>query len=268
MCDLYEVSRSGYYAWKKRRPSKRSVDDKALSVEIRRIHLESRRSYGSHRVKAELNARGVEIGRRRVMRLMSRAGLRGRRRRRRIYTTETMAGQAIVPNRLLDRPKPTHTNEVWVTDITYVPTNQGTLYVAALLDAYSRRLVGWSFGSQMGANLCLQALQMAVKRRKPPAGLIHHSDQGMQYLSTRYRDYLDEIGAVASMSRKGNCYDNAMIESFWSTLKLDCLEGKQYHSRHQATLALFEYIETFYNPTRRHSSLGYLSPVAFETTKN
>jgi transposase InsO family protein len=202
------------------------------------------------------------------MRLMVQDGLRGRRRRRRIFTTESVEGQAVVPNRLLGKPRPVRTDQVWVTDITYVPTNQGTLYVAAVLDAYSRRLIGWSFGPQMGADLCMRALRMAVRQRRPQPGLIHHSDQGMQYLSNRYRDELDHIGAVSSMSRKGNCYDNAIIESFWSTLKLDCLEGKQYRSRQAATLAIFEYIVSFYNRSRRHSSLGYLSPVAYEMANN
>jgi|HubBroStandDraft_5_1064220.scaffolds.fasta_scaffold125573_3 putative transposase len=268
MCELYQVSRSGYYAWCDRGPSRRSIDDEALSVQIRAIHMGSKRSYGSLRIKAELAAQGHPVGRRRIMKLMLRDGLRGRRRRRRIFTTETMEGQAVVPNRLLGQPKPVRTNQLWVTDITYIPTNQGTLYMAAVLDAFSRRLIGWSFGPQMGANLCTQALRMAVRQRRPLPGLVHHSDQGMQYLSNQYRQALADIGAVSSMSRKGNCYDNAIIESFWSTMKLDCLEGKQFHSRQQATVALFEYVISFYNRTRRHSSLGYLSPVAFEKLNN
>ena len=268
LCDVYQVSRSGYYAWKRRPRCRRSMEDEVLITKIESIYASSGRSYGSLRVKAELNANGVAIGRRRVMRLMVQNGLRGRRRRRRIFTTDSREGQAVVPNRLLTMPKPDRVDQVWVTDITYIPTEQGTLYVAAILDAYSRRLVGWSFGPQMGANLCMQALAMAVKSRRPKPGLVHHSDQGMQYLSTRYRDAIEAIGAVASMSRRGNCYDNAIIESFWSTLKLDCLEGKTYHNRHEATLAIFAYLESFYNRTRRHSSLGYLSPVTFEMTRN
>jgi transposase InsO family protein len=268
MCNLYQVSRSGYYAWKRRLPCQRATDDVALTAKIEAIYAASGRSYGSLRVKAELNANGVAIGRRRVMRLMVQKGLRGRRRRRRIFTTESREGQAVVPNRLLSMPKPDRVDQVWVTDITYIPTEQGTLYVAAILDAFSRRLLGWSFGPQMGANLCMQALAMAVKARRPKPGLVHHSDQGMQYLSTRYRDAVAAIGAVASMSRRGNCYDNAIIESFWSTLKLDCLEGKNYRTRQQATLAIFAYLESFYNRSRRHSSLGYLSPAAFEMAKN
>jgi putative transposase len=268
MCEIYEVSRSGYYAWRGRGPSQRSVDDEALSVKIRAIHIGSHRSYGSLRIKAELDAQGQPVGRRRIMKLMLRDGLRGRRRRRRIFTTETRDGQAVVPNRLLGQPKPIRQNQLWVSDITYIPTNQGTLYMAGILDAFSRRLIGWSFGPQMGAKLCTQALRMAIRQRRPQPGLVHHSDQGMQYLSSQYRQVLDDIGAVASMSRKGNCYDNAMIESFWSTMKLDCLEGKQYHSRQQATLALFQYAASFYNRTRRHSSIGYLSPVAFEKLNN
>jgi putative transposase len=268
MCDLYQVSRSGYYAWKHRLPSRRATDDRMLIAKIEAIYAASGRSYGSLRVKAELNANGVAIGRRRVMRLMVQNGLRGRRRRRRIFTTESREGQAAVPNRLLSMPKPDRVDQVWVTDITYIPTEQGTLYVAAILDAFSRRLVGWSFGPKMGANLCMQAFAMAVKSRRPKPGLVHHSDQGMQYFSTRYRDAIEAVGAVRSMSRKGNCYDNAIIESFWSTLKLDCLEGKNYRTRQEATLAIFAYLESFYNRSRRHSSLGYLSPAAFEMAKN
>jgi len=268
MCDLYQVSRSGYYAWKRRLPCQRATDDGMLIAKIEAIYAASGRSYGSLRVKAELNANGVAIGRRRVMRLMVQNGLRGRRRRRRIFTTESREGQAVAPNRLLSMPKPDRVDQVWVTDITYIPTEQGTLYVAAILDAFSRRLVGWSFGPKMGANLCMQALAMAVKARRPKSGLVHHSDQGMQYFSTRYRDAIEAIGAIASMSRRGNCYDNAIIESFWSTLKLDCLEGKNYRTRQEATLAIFAYLESFYNRSRRHSSLGYLSPAAFELAKN
>jgi putative transposase len=268
MCDLYQVSRSGYYAWKQRPPCRRATDDGMLIAKIEAIYAASGRSYGSLRVKAELNANGVAIGRRRVMRLMVQNGLRGRRRRRRIFTTESREGEAMVPNRLLSMPKPDRVDQVWVTDITYIPTEQGTLYVAAILDAFSRRLVGWSFGPKMSANLCMQAFTMAVKSRRPRPGLVHHSDQGMQYFSTRYRDAIEAIGAVRSMSRKGNCYDNAIIESFWSTLKLDCLEGKNYHTRQEATLAIFAYLESFYNRSRRHSSLGYLSPAAFEMAKN
>jgi putative transposase len=219
-------------------------------------------------VKAELNANGAAIGRRQVMRLMVQNGPRGRRRHRRIFTTESREGQAVVPNRLLGMPKPDHVDQLWVTDITYIPTDHGTLYVAANLDAFSRRLVGWSFGPQTGAKLCLEAPAMAVRARRPKPGLVHHSDQGMQYFSTRYRHAIEAIGAIPSMSRRGNCYDNAIIEPFWSTLKLDCLDGKTYPTRQEATLAIFAYLESFYNRSRRHSSLGYLSPAAFEMAKN
>lgn len=265
LCEVLRVSRSGYYAWRRRGPSARQREDRCLGEQIVEIHAASRQTYGSLRIREELLARGRPIGRRRVMRLMRSHHLQGRRRRGwRPCTTQTREGQTIAVNHLLGCSAATRPNQVWMTDMTYVRTTEGWLYVAGVLDAYSRRLVGWAFGENLTSELCVRALQMAVRHRRPLAGLVHHSDQGTQYASAQYQEALGEINAVQSMSRRGNCYDNAFIESFWSTLKNDCVERQRFRTRHEASLALFDYIESFYNRTRRHSSLGYLSPVAYE----
>jgi len=265
LCESLGVSRSGYYAWCSRRPSERQRRDAQLSQEILSIHAASRQTYGSLRITAELQAAGQPVGRRRVMRLMRQKHLQGRRRRRwRPGTTDSGHCRPVAPNRLLGGVQPVKPNQLWVTDITCVSTVQGWLYVAAVLDRYSRRLIGWAFDQAQGTALCVRALEMAARHRRPPPGLVHHSDRGAQYASDEYQVGLERIGAVASMSRSGNCYDNAFIEAFWSTMKLECIEGRRFATREQASLALFDYIESFYNRSRRHSSLGYLSPVAFE----
>lgn len=269
LCEALAVSPSGYHAWRKRQPSRRAQEDARLSAQIIQLHAASRGTYGSPRLLVELQEQGVAIGRRRVMRLMRQAQVQGRRRPRwRVATTDSAHGHAIAPNLLAQRPPPSRSNEVWVTDITCVWTREGWLYVAGVLDLFSRRLVGWAFGDTLAAKLCVAALQMAARHRQPPAGLVHHSDRGVQYASDAYRQALHHLGAIASMSRRANCYDNATMESFWSTMKGDCVEDREFATRRQAQLALFDYIETFYNRARRHSSLGYQSPVAFEQQLN
>ena len=231
-----------------------------------RFHARSRRTYGSPRIVQDLQEQKLRISRRRCARLMREHGLQGRKRhRRRPCTTDSRHGHAPAPNQLLQRAKPTGPDQVWVTDITYVPTEEGFLYLAAILDGWSRRVVGWACGPTLHASLALTALRKAIQERRPAPGVLHHSDQGVQYASGEYRQALQVAGLDCSMSRRGNCYDNAMMESFWSTLKTEAgLDSVVPLNRRAAESIIFDYIECFYNRSRRHSSLGYLSPVAFE----
>ena len=269
LCLALGVSRSGFYAWSKHQPSRRAQEDTRLSSSILQIHARSRQTYGSPRIREELREAGVAIGRRRVARLMRQKGICGRSRRRRSpQTTDSNHDQPLAPNLLKDRAPASRINEVWVTDITYIPTDEGWLYLAGILDVYSRKIVGWSVSATLATGLCLDALTMALQQRRPSKGLIHHSDRGVQYASREYRHALHAAALVPSMSRRANCYDNALAESFWSTLKIECLHRTHFHTRAEASLAVFDFIECFYNPHRRHSSLGYRSPVAFETINN
>ena len=267
LCAVFAVSRSGYYAWTKSPVSARRRRDDELRAMIARVHRQFRETYGSPRVTIELRTQGERVGRHRVARLMQQAGLRGRQKRRyRVRTTDSAHSHPIAPNRLATLPVPTQPNRVWVSDLTYVPTAEGWLYVAGVLDRCSRCLVGWAMGSTLDTALPLAALLMALRRRKPPRGLIHHSDRGVQYASADYRSALAAHGLIASMSRKGNCYDNAAIEAFWSTLKNELVHRHHFSTRAEARTAIFDYIETFYNRSRRHSSLGYQSPLDYEST--
>lgn len=215
----------------------------------------------------ELRAQGEAVGRHRVARLMRQAGLRGRQRRRyRVRTTDSRHSHPIAPNRLAARPAPTKPNQVWVSDLTYVPTDEGWLYVAGVLDRCSRCLVGWAMGATLDTAVPLAALMMALRQRQPAPGLIHHSDRGVQYASADYRSALADHGLVASMSRKGNCYDNATMEAFWSSLKNELVHRRRFATRADARTAIFDYIESFYNRSRRHSSLGYHSPLDYESS--
>jgi transposase InsO family protein len=272
LCEVLSISRSGYYRWQERRPSKRQRDDLRLAKQIAAVHARSRRTYGAPRIVAELRRENTPISRRRCSRLMKTQGLQGRKKhRRRPRTTDSRHAHAPAENLLASNPAPTGPDQAWMTDITYIETAEGWLYLAALLDVWSRRVVGWACGPTLHVSLVLTALQRALRQRQPPKGLVHHSDRGVQYACHDYAAALAEAGLVCSMSRRGNCYDNAAMESFWSTLKSDTgLDAAVPISRRAAELIVFDYIETFYNPTRRHSSLGYLSPVAFEklTTKN
>jgi transposase InsO family protein len=264
MCQVLEVSASGYYAWRRRKPSLRAEANAALVEQIRDIHKTSRRTYGSPRVHAALRRWGHACSRNRVARLMRREGIVGRSPRRKYpRTTQSEPGSPVAPNVLAQDFTAEQPNQKWVADITYVDTAEGWLYLAPVLDLFSRKVVGWSMDNHLYASLVEDALHMAVTRRNPAPGLLHHSDQGSQYTSAAYRLRLAKLECEVSMSRTGNCYDNAVMESFFSTLKSECLTG-QFQTRAQARTAIFEFIEIWYNRHRLHSSLGYLSPEEFE----
>ncbi len=264
MCQQLGVSRSGFYAWKQRPEPERNKADRALAEVVTEVHQDSRGRYGSPRVHAELRARGQRVSRKRVARLMSQQGLVARRKRRFVRTTDSRHNQPVAPNILERDFSPGQPNCTWATDITYVETKQGWLYLAVVIDLFSRRVVGWSMSQNIDRHLVLSALDMALKARTPPRGLVHHSDRGSQYASTDYQQALAARGIQCSMSRKGNCWDNAVVESFFSSLKQELVYTTDFATHEQARSALFEYIEVFYNRQRRHSSLGYVSPVDFE----
>src|SRR5204863_9256295 len=271
LCLHLEVSPSGYYAWQKRRdcPGPRALQDRALVREIEQIHSRSRQTYGSPRVVEELRKQGRRHGRNRIARLMQQEGLCGRQKRRyRVQTTDSNHDQPIAPNRLAEAPKATAPNQLWVADITYIETKEVWRYLAAILDLYGRKIVGWAMGERIDTGLVLKALTMALLHRSPPAHLLFHSGRGVQYASVEYRQALGQAGLIASMSRRGNCYDNATMESFWSTLKLELVYRSTFSTRAQARTQIFDYIETFYNRQRAHSALGYHSPVDFELQNN
>jgi len=265
MCRVLGVSRSGYYAWCKRPTSARKMADQSLSEQIELIHQNSRQTYGSVRIQVELAENGIICGHNRVAGLMREIGLNAKQNRKfKIITTDSNHNQPIAPN-LLDRDfTARQPNQKWLTDITFIPTDEGWLYLAAVLDLYARRIVGWAMAETLERQLVLAALRMALETRQPPAGLLHHSDRGSQYASQDYRDVLTQYQIQASMSRKGNCYDNAPMESFFGTLKTELIHHRHYLTRMEAKTDIFEYIEVFYNRLRRHSALGYLCPVAFE----
>jgi putative transposase len=264
LCKILGVSRSGYYAWRDRPPSRRTREDVALTEKIRQIHERSRQTYGYPRVHAELRALGASCGGRRVARLMRESGLRGCARGRRKRTTRRNIHAVPAPDlvrRNFAAPAP---DRLWVADITCVHTDEGFLYLSFILDACSRRMVGWSMASHLRAELVVDALRMALWRRKPAPGLIHHSDRGVRYTALSFGKRLEEVGIRASMGRAGSALDNAMAESFVSTLKCELLHRDRFPTRETAKTAIFEYIEGFYNRTRRHSALGYESPVGYE----
>ncbi len=264
MCRQLEVSRSGFYAWQKRPVSQRQRQDEELARQVAAVHQRSRGTYGSPRVQAELRAQGRRVSRKRVARLMGQQGLAARSRRRWVRTTDSRHTQPVAPNLLQRHFSPGQPNCTWATDITYVWTRQGWLYLAVVLDLFSRLVVGWAMGELIDRHLVLRALDMALKGRQPPRGLLHHSDRGSQYASEGYQRALAARGIECSMSRKGNCWDNAVAESFFSSLKMELVHEADFATREQARAALFDYIEVFYNRQRRHSSLGYLSPVEYE----
>jgi putative transposase len=264
MCRVLQVSRAGYYAWCKRPAAPHALRDQTLTLEVAAIHAESRGRYGSPRVHAELRERGQRAGRKRVARLMRAAGLHGRKRRRLRCTTDSGHAMAIKGNLLARRFAVPAPNSGWVTDITYLWTLEGWLYLAVILDLFSRRVVGWAVSERLEGGVALDALQMALSDRQPPQGLLHHSDRGSQYASHEYQQLLAAHGVMSSMSRKGNCWDNAVAESFFATLKLELVYQSHWRTRTQARSEVFEYIELFYNRQRRHSALGYLCPDEFE----
>jgi putative transposase len=267
LCAVLEVSRSGFYAWRQRQqqPCARVRENQVLLGQIRETFVAMERRYGSPRIAEELGCPG---SRNRIARLMHQEGIWARQRSKyRVRTTDSNHGGPIAPNRL---PEITITapDQVWGTDATCVLTGQGWLFVVIVLDLFTRRAVGWAMGVHLDAQLMVDALQMAIDRRRPKPGLVVHSDRGVQYASTDYRQLLARHGLVASMSRKGNCYDNAFVESFWSSLKYETVYQRRFATRAEAKAVLFDYIEVFYNRVRRHSSLGYLSPISFESQLN
>jgi putative transposase len=268
LCQALEVSASGYYDWRRRQsqPAGRRRQDQQLKEQIRRIHQDSRQTYGAPRIQLSLRALGQRHGRNRLSRLMREAQLWGRQKRRyRVLTTDSKHQQPIAPNRLPTMPAPGQLDRIWVADITYIATARGPVYLAAILDLYSRRIVGWALSERIDTSLVLAAWNMAVCHRRPAAGLIFHSDRGVQYASDQYRQSLAAKQAVASMSRKANCYDNAFMEAFWSTLKLELIYRlDEFGGLAEVRAALFDYIEVFYNRQRLHSALGYRSPLQFE----
>ena len=263
LCRVLEVSRAGFYAWQRRPESKHSREDRRLSVMINAFHEESRRTYGSPRVHMDLIEQGERIARKRVARLMREDGLKGRVRRRYKCTTMSEHDQPIAPNILSRRFGADAPNQRWVSDTTELVTGKsGRLYLAAVLDLYSRFLVGWAVSAVNDRHLTLKALQHALRRRRPEVGLLHHSDQGSTYASEDYRTALEGNGIACSMSRRGDCFDNAAMESWFSTLKAEL--GERFDSPAEAKVELFDYIEVFYNQRRRHSTLGQISPAAYE----
>jgi putative transposase len=264
LCETLGVSLSGYYAWKNRPMSQHQREDQQLAEHIHVVYHACRQVYGSPRIHAELRAQGIPCSRKRVARLMSEQGLSARRRHHRTITTRSEPGARVAPNVLDQDFTATCPNEKWTGDITAIWTYEGWLYLAVVLDLYSRRVIGWAMAATQDEALIERAFQMALLGRHPPAGVLFHSDRGSQYTSDAYRALLADVGATVSMSRTGNCYDNAVTESFFGTVKGECVERFSFQTRGQARQAIFEYVECFYNRIRRHSSLGYVSPVAYE----
>ena len=265
LCRAFAVSRSGYYGWRQAGQSPRAVANAQLDAGIREVYQTHRGRYGSPRVTRALKKSGTGCSENRVARRMKTLGLAARAKKGYVpRTTDSRHGGPICANRLLEREKPRQAHEVWLSDITYVATGEGWLYLAGFLDVATRRLVGWSVGATLEADLVCRGLNEARQRHHPKAGLIIHSDRGCQYASWAYRQLLEKIRAVPSMSRRANCYDNAMMESFWSTLKAECFASYLPATHREARQMIFAYIETYYNRVRLHSSLGYLTPVDFE----
>lgn len=264
MCDLFEVSRSGYYAWKNRKPSRRSRRNAKVLERIRAIHETKKGVYGSPRIHVELLKEGYRVSRKLVARLMQKHRIRAKQKRRFKVTTDSKHDLPVAPN-LLKRDFAVGLPDMtWLSDITYIRTDEGWLYLAATMDLFSRRIVGWSMDKRMTKRLVCNALRMATGNRRPGKGLIHHSDRGSQYASDKFRKLLSRNGMLCSMSRKGDCWDNAPMESFFHTLKTELIYHCRFKTREQAKRAVFEFIEVFYNRKRIHSALGYMTPVEFE----
>lgn len=270
LCRTLGVARSAYYAAQKKPARPRAMANARLGAKVRELFEASGRTYGSPRLAVALRRAGEPCGRHRIARLMRRAGLRARQKRRfRPRTTDSRHLCPVAPNHLAERPaSPARPGEVWQADITYVATKEGWLYVAGVLDACSRRIVGWAADDAMPTALVARAFERAVQTQRPAPGLLHHSDRGSQYASDAYRQLLRRHGVVASMSRSGNCYDNAKMESFWATMKTELINGQVYATRAEAKSVLFRYIEIFYNRQRLHGALGFYSPVDFERNLN
>ena len=267
MCRVLDVSPAGFYVWRTRAPSARALADERLMLNVRISHSRSGGTYGAPRVHRDLRDQGLPVGKKRVARLMRHQGLVGRVRRRSARTTDSAHPDPVAPN-LLARQFDVNgigaMDRIWVSDITYVPTREGWLFLATVLDLASRRVVGWAMRETLEVDLALSALRMALGARRPPPGLLHHSDRGTQYAAAEYRALLTAHGMIASMSRKGDCWDNAVAESFFATLELELIVKSEWPTRDAARRAIFRYIETWYNRERRHSTLGYRSPAQYE----
>jgi putative transposase len=269
LCAAFGVSRSGYHRWRTATPSARARQDAQLAEQLRELHGQSRGTYGRPRLTMALRRGGQRHSAKRIARLMRRLGLSGVRRGRfRPQTTDSRHENAIAPNRLREQAPPRIADQVWVADITYIATAEGWLYVAGVLDRCSRRVLGLAMAARLDTALPEAALRQALARRGRPQNVLHHSDRGIQYTSARYRELLQQHRCRSSMSRRAHCYDNAHMESFWGTLKAELLAGRTFATRAEARLAVFEYVEVFYNRVRLHSALGYLSPVDFENQSN
>lgn len=262
-CRVLEVSRAGFHDWRGRPPSKRDQENERLKVAIRAAHAKTRETYGARRLQPEWAAMGFVAGRDRSARLRREMGLRCRQRRKFTATTNSAHPLPVAENVLDQVFAPTRPNEVWTGDITYIPTDQGWLYLAGLKDVFTCEIVGYAMGDRMTTDLVSRALFRAVQQKRPAPGLIHHTDRGSQYCAKAYRDLLDQFGMQGSRSRKGNCFDNAPVESFWGTLKSELVHHRRYATRAEAETSIREYIEIFYNRQRRHSRLGYLAPAEF-----
>lgn len=264
MCRILGVSRSGYYAWLDREESKRQRDDRTLIELIKQVHSSSKGAYGAPRVYAELRAEGYLFGMNRIAKLMQRIGLKGCPRKRVYRSLRKEDKHPPAPNLLARQFNVKEPNRFWASDITYIHTRQGLLYLAVVMDLYSRKIVGWAMDSRMSRHLTIEALKMALQMRKPSSGLVHHSDRGAQYACDDYRELLLNYGIECSMSASGNCYDNAVVESFFGMLKRERIRRYRYLTRREAEVDIFDYIECFYNRKRRHGYLGYISPNQFE----
>lgn len=264
MCRVIGASRSGYYQWRRQPQSKRHKDNEKILVEIKESHKNSRRAYGSPRITEDLQANGTRCGKNRIARLMKIHGIVGKAKKKFKATTNSKHNLPVAPNLLNQDFVAEKPNMVWVSDITYISTLEGWLYLVVILDLYSRQAVGWAMSDRLTSDFVVKALYQAIGRRRPPSGCILHSDRGVQYASADFRDVLNNYGLIQSMSRKGNCYDNAVAESFFHTLKTEHVYEHRYETRADARQSIFEYIEMFYNRQRRHSALGYRSPVSFE----
>lgn len=262
-CRVMEISRSGYYAWLKRKPSRRSQEDARLSVHVKAAHEAGRQTYGIRRTQAWLQRHGQQVGRDRVARLRRQMGLKCRQKRCFRVTTDSAHTLPVAENLLNQRFKADEPDRVWLTDITYVRTDEGWLYLAGVKDLFTQEIVGYAMSARMTHDLTLTALNRAVQCRRPVAGLVHHSDRGSQYCAARYRQRLNDLGMQTSMSRRGNCYDNAPMESFWGSLKTELLHHRRFVTRAQAQAEITEWIEIYYNRQRLHSSLGYVPPAIF-----
>ena len=264
LCRVFNVARSGFYAWLHRKPSHRAQEDERLKIAIKAAHKRTRKSYSARRMQTELAADGFPAGRDRIIRLRKELNIHCIQKRKFKATTNSKHTLPVAENLLNQNFTPSVPNQVWVTDITYIPTQEGWLYLAGVKDVFTCEVVGYAMAERMTQDLVGRALFRAVQQKRPADGLIHHSDRGSQYCAHDYQKLLKQFGMISSMSRKGNCYDNAPMESFWGSLKNELVHHQRYATRNEAKASIQEYIEIFYNRQRRHSRLGYISPAAFE----